>query len=71
MVLENEKKVVFYVSTIDGKLHSNVACQAALIYPHNVLQFHVAWLHFRRAKVGCVFGAVVCKLQARRSYVKS
>ena len=28
--------------------------------------FHGAWLHFRRARVGSVFSAAMCKIQASK-----
>ena len=30
-----------------------------------------AWLHFRTAESGCVFGAVVCKIKASKCYIKT
>ena len=69
MVLENEKKR--YLQTLEqcGPLDNfDLPTQQATI---SLDGFHGARLHFWRAKVGCVFGAVVCKIQARRSYIKS
>ena len=33
--------------------------------------FHGAWLHFRKARVGSVFSAAVCKIQASKHYIES
>ena len=33
--------------------------------------FHGVWLHFQRARVGSVFSAAVCKIQAGERYVES
>ena len=32
---------------------------------------HGAWLPFGGQELGCAFGAVVCKIQARKHYIKS
>ena len=52
-------------------LCSDVCCIAEIILQRPIDGFHGAWLHFRRARIGSVFSASMCIIQASKRYVES